>query len=54
MSLKLLTILTGQGDISKVSVFSKTSKCTCNIFLEIIPLQAKFVKQLAGTDKKVI
>ena len=40
----LLAILTGQGDISKVIVFSETFKCIWNIFLKIIPLQAKLFR----------
>ena len=41
MSLYLLTVLTSQGYISKLIVLSQTSKCRVDIFLEVVPLQAK-------------
>ena len=39
----LLTILTGQGDISKFPVLPHGSKCRDGIVLEIIPLQTQLV-----------
>ena len=38
---QLLTILTGQGDISEVFVFSQISKRDFYIFLEVVPLEAQ-------------
>ena len=42
VSLHLLTILTGQSHISEVIVFSQVSKSTFDVFLEVVPLEAKF------------
>ena len=42
VSLRLLTILTGQGHISKVIVLSQVSISNFDVLLEIIPLEAKF------------
>ena len=40
--LHLLTILTGQGYISKLFVISKAPKGTVGVLFEVIPLQTKF------------
>ena len=40
----LLTILTGQSHISKVIVLSQVSKCTFDVVLEVVPLEAKFFR----------
>ena len=41
MCFNLVTILTGQGHISKVIGLSQISICTPDIVLEIVPLQAE-------------
>ena len=41
VGLNLVTILTGQGHISKVIGLSQISICTPDIVLEIVPLQAE-------------
>ena len=38
--------LTDQGYISKVNIFSETSKCTADIFLEIVPLETKLFRHV--------
>ena len=44
VSLHLLTILTGKGDIGKVVVFSQVPKGIYDILFEVIPLEAKFFR----------
>ena len=50
MCLHLLTILTSQGHISKLSVISETAKCTVDILLEVIPLKTEFFRHLLLMD----
>ena len=38
MCFQLLVILTGQGDIIEVFVFSQFSKDNFNIFMEVVPV----------------
>ena len=38
MCFQLLVILTGQGDIIEVFVFSQFSKGNFNIFMEVVPV----------------
>ena len=45
----LLTILTSQSHISKVIVFSQVSKCTFDIFLEVIPLEAELLRHVEAS-----
>ena len=40
----LLTILTGQSNISEVIVLSQVSKSTFDVILEVIPLKAKLFR----------
>ena len=42
MCLHLLSILTGQSHINKVILLSQVSKCTFDVVLEVVPLEAKF------------
>ena len=44
VSLNLLTILTGKGDINKVVVFSQVLTRSYNIFPEVVPFEAKFFR----------
>ena len=43
----LLTILTNQGDIGKVRIFSEICKCCVDITFEIIPLETQFFRHVA-------
>ena len=46
----LLTILTGQGHISKVIVLSQVSKGNFDVVLEVVPLEAKFFRHFVATQ----
>ena len=52
VSFHLLTILTGQGHISKVSIFSQLSKCTNCILLEVVPLQTQLFWHCVQSEGK--
>ena len=43
MSLHLLSIFTGQGDISKVLIMSQVFKWGCNVLFEVVPLQTELL-----------
>ena len=51
MCFQLLAILTGQGDISEVLVFSQVSKDNFNILMEAIPVVGYWSLQPKGTTK---
>ena len=53
MCFQLLAILTGQGDISEVLVFSQVSKDNFNILMEAIPVVGYWSSQPKGTTKMV-
>ena len=45
MSLNLLAILRGQGNINKIMAFPQASKCTLDIVFKVVPLHnVQFVK----------
>ena len=51
MCFQLSAILTGQGDISEVLVFSQVSKDNFNILMEAIPVVGYWSSQPKGTTK---
>ena len=54
MNFHLLTILTGQGHISEVSISSETSKSCDNIFFKVIPLEAQGFRHCVPKTKLIL